>query len=66
MTTFKEANQVRLKLKMQLSHYHWYNSSVVFLESDGYAVSVSVKQIDNKVRKLISPVMDGISVKVEA
>lgn len=66
MATFKEANQVRLSLKMKLSEYAWYTSSAVFNDTDGFAVVIHVKQLDNKVRKLIPPVVNGISVKTEA
>ena len=65
MATFKEANQVRLALKMKLSQNSWYNSSSVLFVDDGYYISVIVKQIDNKVRKTIPPVIDGVSIKVE-
>ena len=65
MATFKEANQVRLALKMKLSQHSWYNSSSVLSADDGYYVSVIVKQIDNKIRKTIPPVIDGVSIKVE-
>lgn len=65
MSTFKEANQVRIVLKMKLSNYSWYKSSRVVTDSDGYSVIVGVQQLDNKVRKVISPVIDGVSIKVE-
>lgn len=65
MSTFHEANQVRLALKMKLSQHAWYNSSVVLASEDGYSILVRVKQVDNKVRKIIPPVIDGVSIKVE-
>jgi hypothetical protein len=65
MSTFHEANQVRLALKMKLSQHAWYNSSVVLSSEDGYSILVRVKQVDNKVRKIIAPVIDGVSIKVE-
>lgn len=65
MTTFRDANQVRLSLKMKLSQYCWYNGCAVLPELDGYIVVVSVKEIDNKVRKVIAPVVNGVSVKTE-
>lgn len=65
MSTFKEANQVRLMLKMKLSHYSWYKGCMVGPETDGYKVIVHVSHIDDKVRKVISPVVDGINVKAE-
>lgn len=66
MATFRDANQIRLKLKMKLSQYAWYNSILVIPNSDGYLVVVNVTKIDNQVRKLIPPVIDGVSVKTEA
>ena len=65
MSTFSEANQVRLVLKMKLSQYSWYSSSTVLSLDDGFGVVVGVKQVDNTIRKLIPPVMDGVSVKTE-
>jgi hypothetical protein len=66
MSTFKEANQVRLILKMKLSSYYWYTSSRVIADSDGFAVVITVKILDNKVRKIVAPVTQGISVKLES
>lgn len=63
MTNFFEANQARLVLKMKLSAYSWYSSSTVISETDGYSVVIGVKVLDNQVRKLIPPVVNGISVK---
>jgi hypothetical protein len=66
MATFKEANQVRLALKMKLVQHFWYSSSAVISTEDGYSVLVVVKHIDNKVRKLVPPVVDDVSVKTES
>lgn len=66
MSTFKEANQVRTSLKMKLSNYYWYNGSGVFAGDDDYYVIINVKKVDNQVRKIIPPVVDGISVRTEA
>jgi hypothetical protein len=63
--TFKEANQVRLELKMKLSLYAWYSSSVVVSDSDGYAIVIVAKKIDNTVRKLVPPVINGVSIRTE-
>jgi hypothetical protein len=65
MSTFSEANQVRLVLKMKLVQYSWYSSSTVLSLEDGFGVVIGVKQMDNTVRKLVPPVVDGVSVKVE-
>ena len=65
MTTFKEANQVRAALKMKLSNYAWYSASGVFTVDADYLIVITVKKIDNQVRKLIPPVIDGVSIKTE-
>lgn len=65
MATFSEANQARMALKMKLSNYSWYNWSVVEMSSDGYSILVNVKKMDNTVRKIISPVINNVSVKTE-
>ena len=66
MSTFKEASQVRLSLKMKLSQYSWYISSVVVVDDDGYSVLVVAKHVDNSVRKIISPVINGVGIKTES
>lgn len=65
MSTFSEANQVRLALKMKMSQYAWYKSSTVIAQDDGFSIVLSVDHIDNKIRKLVSPVIDGISIRTE-
>lgn len=64
MTTFREANQVRSALKMKLSNYSWYNNCSVLYDDD-YFIVVHVKKLDNQVRKVIPPVVDGISIRTE-
>ena len=65
MVSFSEANQARLIVKMKLSQYGWYTSSSVVSESDGYSVVVGVKTINNAIRKIIPPVVNGVSVKMD-
>lgn len=65
MATFNEANQARLRLKMKLSEYSWYSSSAVISDDASYAVAVIVKTIDNSVRKVIPPVVNGVSVRTD-
>lgn len=65
MATFFEANQARMSLKMKLSNYAWYNWSVVVSEPDGYSILINVKKIDNSVRKIVAPVIKGVSTKLE-
>ena len=65
MSNFNTANQARLKLKMKLSNYACYIDSMVIFSKDEYMILVHTSQIDNKVKKLIPPIFDEISVKVE-
>jgi hypothetical protein len=65
MSTFSAANQVRLLLKMKLSMYSWYSSCTVVSVDDGFGVVVGVKHMDNGIRKLVPPVVEGVSVKAE-
>ena len=65
-TTFMEANRTRLELKMKLSNYAWYHSSAVITDSDGYGVIIVVERLDNQVRKIIPPVLNGVSIKTES
>jgi hypothetical protein len=65
MVTFSEANQVRLSLKMKMNQYSWYSSSLVIPELDGYSIVLYVKRLDNKIRKIIAPVVNGVSIKTE-
>jgi hypothetical protein len=65
MVTFSTANRVRLSIKMKLSQHSWYKSSLVISDADGYSIVINVKRLDNQIRKLISPVVEGVSVKTE-
>lgn len=61
--TYLKANRIRLSLKMKLSQYWWYGSSMIVSEKDGFSIAILVKKIDNQVRKLIPPVIDGVSIR---
>lgn len=65
MATFKEANQVRLSLKMKLSHYAWYHNTEVFPAKDGYLVIVNVKLLNNNIKKIIPQFLDNVAIKAE-
>lgn len=65
MATFREANQVRINFKMKLSNYAWYKGSVIYAVSDGWGIVILSKKLDNSVRKLVPPVIDGVTVRVE-
>jgi hypothetical protein len=65
--TFGAANQIRLAIKMKLHHYAWYISSRVAPTKGGddYEIIVNVRKLDDSVRRVISPVVDGVYVRTE-
>jgi len=63
MSTFKEANQVRVKLKNKVANYSWYSTSGVFLEKESYYVGVFVKRLDDSVKSTIPSYLDGVVIK---
>ena len=63
MTSFKEANQVRVKLKNKVANYSWYSTSGVSLENNSYFVEVTVKRLDEGVKKAIPRQLDGVNIK---
>lgn len=64
MTTFSEANQAKLSLKMQLHLYSWYHSSVVISDGADYAVMISVIKLTDAVRKIIPALYQGVSIQL--
>lgn len=65
MSIFREANQARIALKIKLSYHAWYKGSVVCAVSDGWGVLVYTKKIDNSVRKVVPPVLNGVAIRTE-
>lgn len=65
MATFKEANQVRLSLKMTLSQHAWYYSSQVLPDEGDYYILVLTNSLNNHVRKIIPQVINCINIKTE-
>jgi hypothetical protein len=65
MTTFFEASQVRLVLKMKLSNYSWYKGCSVVAAEEGYAVLIGVTHINSSIQKVIPRVCSGVTVKAE-
>ena len=65
MATFGEANQARLSLKMTLSNYSWYAGSGVQANNGDWGIVIHTSNIDNKIRKVIPIVHNGVSVKTE-
>jgi hypothetical protein len=65
MSSFYEANQAKLSIKMLLSDYAWFRSSSVENQGDDYIVVVDISRIDNSIRKLIPIVHKDINIKTE-
>ncbi len=65
MATFKEANQVRLALKMKLSQHAWYHSTQVLPDDGDYYILVLTNSLNNHVRKIIPQVISNINIKTE-
>ena len=65
MSTFKEAHQVKLALKMKLQNFAWYHSSLVLPAKDSYYVQISVKKINDITKKHIPPFYKGVIVRTE-
>lgn len=65
MVSFKEANQARLALKMKLINHSWYKNSGIITDGDDYIVVIIVTKLDNQVRKIIPPLVDGVQIKTE-
>jgi hypothetical protein len=65
MSSFSEANQVKLSLKMSLSKYFWYDSITLGTDNENWCVVVSVNKLDSSVKKLIPNTLQGIPVKID-
>lgn len=63
MSSFNEANQAKLSLKMLLHFYSWFNSISVETEEAGYNVIVTVSNMDAKIRKIIPICHKGVNIK---
>jgi hypothetical protein len=61
--SFSGANQVKLAIKMKLSHYSWYKTSFVEMESDEWVVVVCVSKLDTAIKKIIPVVCNGITIR---
>jgi hypothetical protein len=65
MTTFNEANQVRIALKMKLSQYSWYTGSVIAIGKEEYFVVINTKKFNSDIKKQVPPVFNGVTIKIE-
>jgi hypothetical protein len=61
--SFNAANQARCVVKMKLSQFGFYKSSHVELDGEEYIVVVDVVKVDDKVRREVPPVINGVSIK---
>lgn len=64
MSTFQEANQARLHLKMKLCNYYWYHSIDVLPFEDKYYLGVNVKKTSSNIKNIIPTFIKGICVKI--
>lgn len=65
MITLRDANMLRTSLKVKFSNYSWYVGSMIIPNTGGYTIIVNVKDLNNRVRKVVPPVIDGVDIKVE-
>ncbi len=65
MITLRDVNRLRTSLKIKFSNYSWYVGSMIVPDTEGYNIIVNVNDLNNRVRKIIPPVIDGIGIKVE-
>lgn len=65
MSTYSEANQAKLSLKMILSNYAWYHNITILPDGDDWCISVNISHLDNSIRKIIPIVHKGLNVKVD-
>lgn len=65
MATFTEAEQARLSLKMNLSHYAWHNGSSIAYEEGDFIIILQVSKLNNDMKKIIPIVHNGVSVRVD-
>jgi len=65
MSSFTAANQVRIVLKMKLCNYAWYLNSGVAMSEDDYLVNITVKRLDNNIRKIIPSKLNGVHITTE-
>lgn len=64
MSSFNEANQAKLSLKMLLHFYSFFQNISVEADEIGYDVVVTVSKMDAKIRKIIPMVHKNVIVKV--
>lgn len=64
MSSFHEANQARLSLKMKLCHYYWYQSIDVLPYEDKYYLGVNVKKGSLNIKNMVPSFVRGICVKI--
>ncbi len=65
MHSFIEVNKTRTTLKMNLSNYSWYLGSRVELRNGELTIKVLVKKINDKIKKIVPHILDGIEISLE-
>lgn len=64
MNGFKEANQARLALKMQLSNFHTYRGSSVIVSDDKYIILLHFSKPTKKMKNIPSS-LNGVKIKID-
>lgn len=64
MTSFSEANQAKLALKMSLHLHSFFKTILITSEDNEYSVIVFVDQLNDNVRKIVPNVHNGVSIKL--
>lgn len=65
MITFKEANSVRTKLKLEFSNYCWYLSSSVEYENSNYYILIMMSSFPEEIKHNAAYNVDGVNIKYE-
>jgi len=65
MSSFSEANQAKLSLKMLLSDYSWFRAITIENQENEYIVVVDVLKINDGIRKIIPVVHKEVLVRTE-
>lgn len=65
MTSFAEAHQARLILKMKFHVYPWYKYTAVLPDKEGYSAVIYVKYLNKSIRKTIPIIIGNVSVRTE-
>jgi hypothetical protein len=64
MTSFFEADQARLKIKMILINHNWYKHASVVKDDEGFSILIGVSHVNENIRNIISNISNNVTVKM--